>query len=296
MKSQQGQNSNKGFTIIELLTVMSIIVILIGLLVPALNQVRRFALKVKQNAQFHAIENALELYRTEFEQYPESKAVDSSGNDYPGAMRLCEALMGQDLMGFHSNSRFLSTSTTGPDRLYRLPQTPPQPFLNNLKQRQGPYLEPENVGAYQLQDFIKSFSNTSLGTVADMFVINDVYKRAEKITPGGDNKVGMPVLYFNADVSGTVHDPNVLGASPASGGNIYNYWDNEQILALNLPWNQSLPHRMTKELFYEKTENEQIRLATGVKRPYRPDGFILMSAGWDGEFGTRDDVTNFDRN
>jgi len=28
-------------------------------------------------------------------------------------------------------------------------------------------------------------------------------------------------------------------------------------------------------------------------RPYKPDTFILMSAGFDGEYGTNDDITNF---
>ena len=29
-------------------------------------------------------------------------------------------------------------------------------------------------------------------------------------------------------------------------------------------------------------------------RPHNPNTFLLMSAGWDGVFGTKDDVTNFD--
>ena len=71
MKSILKQSSRKkAFTIIELLTVMSIIVILIGVLVPALNNVRRYAKKVQQKAQFHSIGAAIELFSNENDGYP----------------------------------------------------------------------------------------------------------------------------------------------------------------------------------------------------------------------------------
>jgi prepilin-type N-terminal cleavage/methylation domain-containing protein len=68
----------RAFTIVELLTVMSIIVILIGLLVPALNKVKRYAMKVKQTAQLHSIGTALELFSNEFSGYPPSSANDEA--------------------------------------------------------------------------------------------------------------------------------------------------------------------------------------------------------------------------
>jgi len=33
--------------------------------------------------------------------------------------------------------------------------------------------------------------------------------------------------------------------------------------------------------------------ASGIVWPYRPDSYILISAGADGYYGTADDITNF---
>ena len=60
-------NKKRAFTIVELLTVMSIIIILMGLLAPVMNKVRRYARKVSQKNQFHSINLALELFRAEFD-------------------------------------------------------------------------------------------------------------------------------------------------------------------------------------------------------------------------------------
>lgn len=81
-------NSKAAFTIVELLTVMSIIVILIGLLVPALNKVRQFAYEVKQKAQFHSIDTAMELFNSEFDGYPDSDALDPDGQSFCGVKAL----------------------------------------------------------------------------------------------------------------------------------------------------------------------------------------------------------------
>ena len=60
-------NRKAGFTIVELLTVMSIIIILMGLLAPAMSRVRRYARRVSQKNQFHSIDIALEVFRAEFD-------------------------------------------------------------------------------------------------------------------------------------------------------------------------------------------------------------------------------------
>ncbi len=278
-----------GFTIIELLTVMSIIVILIGVLVPALSKVRRFAKKVKQMTQIHSIETAIELFNTETDGYPPSGALDGTGQFYSGAMKLCEAMMGQDLLGFHSDSSFRADGmdSAGVRDLY-----PPTPNSDNLNARieGGSFLQLDNANAYRLADIYGSGQTGSFRE--DAFVLCDVY--ADDVRTG--MKVGMPILYYKAETSNNLHDPNSMPTLQDSNGNIYNYWDNQELVTLGKPWEgtsqTSTPHNLENvDRFYWNTRNDQI---TAVRRPYKAEEFILISAGFDSEYGTADDICNFD--
>ncbi len=296
------QFENKtGFTIVELLTVMSIIVILIGLLVPALNMAKRYATDVKQQAQFHGIAVAMQLFNAEFEGYPDSDYLDdaASPQQYPGAARLCEAMVGQDLLGFHPDSRFRADCTiNGTDKIYDNPPDSPL-FPNttdNLQARKGPYLQLEKANAYKLEDI---YGTAGTGTIrSDLFVLCDEYNRVKHKTTG--RRIGMPVLYYKADTAGIKHDPNGLPVVGDDKGQIYNYFDNDYLVGLGKPWDPPTapggvpahPMYTEPERFYESTKNEKITITDG--RPYRSDSYILISAGFDGLYGTRDDIFNFE--
>jgi type II secretory pathway pseudopilin PulG len=310
MKTNCDNSKGKtGFTIIELLTVMSIIIVLISLLVPALNRVRRYAQLVKQNAQFHAISIALDLFNAEEQGYPPSEALDPTGVAYCGAMKLAEAMVGQDLSGFHPDSQFRRNGTIPNPPNPDIDLYPPNPgfgsptyqdYVNNIRARKS-YLQLENANAYRLTEIytpahLAGTDYDGLGVNDSNLVLCDVYVR----TMATGNKTGMPILYYRADTSKTEHDyANRIQST-------YNSDDNQELVDIPLPWVTSAPlpaHPMTSlggttqlgaptdpAVFYNETQDKKV---TTSPRPYRADSYILMSAGFDNEYGTSDDVFNF---
>ncbi len=279
MKAVAEQVGKKtAFTVVELLTVMSIIVIVIGLLVPSLNMVKRYAKEVKQQTQFHSIGTALELFSNDWGGYPPSGAEDEAGEDYCGAMKLCEAMVGQDLMGFHPNSRFRRDCRDGAgNELYASSTFTPD--SNNLKLRKT-YLQLERANPCKLEYL---YGSTGTLNWDGLFVLCDEYSSV--INLNTSKKIGMPILYYKADTSNTVHDVN----DPSDPENIYDYLDNDKLVQLG-PGSITHPLEDTTTNFYEITRDKKI---DSVSRPVRPDSYILISAGFDGIYGTRDDITNF---
>ncbi|MGA2322511.1 MAG: type II secretion system protein [Sedimentisphaerales bacterium] len=309
----------KGFTIVELLTVMSIIIILMSVLVPGLARTRRYAKVVVQKGQFNEISKGLELYRNDHQEtYPDSGATDTNTTPagYCGAMKLCEALIGRDGMGNHPLSSFQAQQTD--IYLFNLctirdPGVTPYTAAEktNLQDRTM-YTDAENIKAYRLQDIYNwditsgaSFyppSATFQSTTQDIpnAVIGDVFQRAsinsKYCAAKSGQKVGMPVLYYKADSSKIAHDATTIPASATPNTNIYNFDDNYAITALGCPWEGgSAPtthHPMYDDprVFLKAITNDKV---TSTPRPHNEDGYILLSAGWDGLYGTQDDVYNF---
>ena len=255
-----------------------ILIILIGL---SLNIFYRVPLGlIRQKNQFHSIDVALEMFRAEFDSYPDSGPMDTATPPQPycGAMKLAEAMLGQDLKGIHPNSIFRSDGQDGFGRdLY--PVNPPE---DNLKARKEPYLPHENANVYELQDL---HANTA-GFKKDSIVLCDVYYHVRH--RGTGKRVGMPILYYKADTSKTAHNLD----NPDDPNNIYNYRDNHALLGLGVPWDHNKKHPLFTDpkIFYKMTSDYK---ATVQSKPYRADYFILISAGYDGLYGTKDDIVNF---
>jgi hypothetical protein len=114
----------------------------------------------------------------------------------------------------------------------------------------------------------------------------------------------MPILYYKANTTNTLHLQDISGAEyPPQGpkdaaGNIYNFYDNQLLVELGKPWvkggaaAENKNHRLADyQVFYKNTRSDKIEEPW---RPYMADRFILISAGYDNEYGTADDICNYE--
>ena len=316
--------NTRGFTIVELLTVMAVIAVLIGLLIPALSLVKDNAKEVQQRAQFHAIDVGLELFKSKFGSYPDSldnlgtstpapvAPLVVDGANYGGAQKLAEALVGWDLLGYHPKAGFRSDgenyfpdsgtfaasyqfvydTAAGLDVGSYVEATGEE----NMKARTGPFLDLENANAYRMYDV---YGTVTGGFDQDSIVLCDVYAKKR---PSGE-KTGMPILYFKANTNFTLQDYYADGGASADSDytdDVYNYDDNEDLILLQTAESVPVDHEIEispsadgHRNFEEIILNQQVKSASGVYRPYRASTYILISAGKDGNYGTADDIMNF---
>jgi prepilin-type N-terminal cleavage/methylation domain-containing protein len=348
-----------GFTLVELLTVVGIIALLIGILIPSVAAARRQAKKTATRAMINAVEDSLEMFHNDFNRYPDSKLrkdpleewTDIGGNDdgsvvkLSGAHWLARALVGHDIQGIDAGAQMLSENA-GPYDLQTAEQL----------SRRSVYLESTDVA---VRDDDTGFFDGTTGPMTGRPVLVDSFN--------------FPVLYYRA--SGRANLPFALqgeenplngGAQgePGDGRAVYTLWDNAAITGvatsdaqdvypdLNLdpafsgypepsPWdlagNGLLPHplgffglgskgvALTPDsngdaqpewdweltdapalaqqgykgepfIKYLRSEASQEVLGQNKARlvPVKNESYVLISPGWDGLYGTEDDVNNFD--
>jgi len=289
------KSKNNGFTLVEMLTTVTIIAILIAMLVPSLSLVRRISKETAQKSQFATIDMAIGAFKSDYGDYPDSNWP--LGGDYGGVQKLTEALVGWDLMGFHPKSAWRADGfdSAGGNTSY-------DPLNNrlgaSLYERRGPYLELATAGVFKLDDLFGT--GLTLTLAGQTFVICDVFK-AKKITltptAGKTTAVmaGTPILYYKANTS-------IKTISDATwSNNIYNVEDNLGLISLGVMTDK--PPRAPRHPLIDPTPNHfyDYDYEGGIKDPkatirpwpYRPDSYILISAGMDGLYGTSDDIRNF---
>jgi prepilin-type N-terminal cleavage/methylation domain-containing protein len=297
------KDKKRGFTIVELLTAVSIIAILIAVLMPSLAMIRKMAKETKQKAQITTIGMALTAFKNDQGDYPPSdrNILPAPVPVYGGAQKLAEALLGRDLLGFHPESDWDVTN----DKFYPNP-TDQTALKASLEKRRGLYLELGTAGAFKMKQL---FEGKYGQFDPDSFVLCDTYGvRQLKLANGTSFKAGTPILYYKANTSSKNMDDMDLRKR------IYNANDNQQLMELGILTKSGVDDSGTikhplgengTDNFYKRQYpydtgkmgygiiDPKIEDATGLQWPYRPDSYILISAGADGLYGTKDDITNY---
>ena len=282
--------NNKAFTVVELITTIAVIAILVSVLLPSVYQVRKMAKNTMQKAQLASLEAGLTIYKNDFGDYPASRGYNESGiASYTGAQTMTEALLGYDLLGVHPDTRFTAAGTDiNGDDLY-----PANPDEANLKSRKGPYIKREEISAFKAEDVFGGSVSSNLE--GERYVICDVFKAVTRnITIyGGEEKafkVGTPVLYYKANTSATDIDEMT-----ETDKRIYNEDDNSAIVAQGTVKDGDSHVDFAGDEEFRTYITDPIASITKA-RPVRADSFLLISAGADGEYGTGDDICNFEPN
>ncbi len=281
-----------GLTLVELLVVLGIIALLVGILIPALTVVQTTARETKQQAQFSAIDLALTAFKNDFGDYPPSNLTTDYGG-YCGAQKMTEAIVGWDLLGFHPNTAWRADGldATGGSGSYdpaHTRDTNNDGVPDTFDERKGPYLDISSDSVFKLGNTATRqglYINT-LNLAPDTYVICDAFGNQKiRLLDGQTVSAGAPILYYRANTS----EKTIRG--------VYNYLDNDAIVQIKeladnrgdrrhpLGWPDN-----DYEYFYDYIRDPKIDARAW---PYKPDSYILISAGADGIYGTSDDIRNF---
>lgn len=311
-----------GFTLIELLVVIAIIVLLIGILVPALNAARDQAKKASSAARIKALGTGAEMFHKELDKYPRSSGTNpflgGTSDFLSGAQWLLVQLSGPDLRGYVKPTK--SNDTNGDGKIDEVDWNAWY-ALGADYSRVGPFMPPEGDNSISAERY------TSLNPSADPppALLNQTANNWDggKI-PFYLDGFNYPILYYKA---GQSKQPFTTGSGAGNFGR-YNQLDNGVFTGSDvdgpvnygsgwdligqgklhgmgkLGWSSSNPNRDPADpslnpptfasVVYDRNIYETTRVNNqGRVWPHKPDGFILVSPGRDGLYGTQDDVRNY---
>jgi prepilin-type N-terminal cleavage/methylation domain-containing protein len=307
----------KAFSLIELLVVIGIIAMLMSVIGVAAGRVRLVGRNMQQAATIHAMSVGLELFEKDFGFYPASERLIFGSGYVDGAQQLAEGLVGRDSAGVEKTSGFYvynkeAAEIAAPDSTYY--DSEEQKSLNN---RKGPYFDLNRQGinaveVSQLYDDTGQLYTVNYDTATNYLrapVFADCY-RMKKITDenGRVFKAGSPILYFRYNNAGKyfkeIDSDWEAMDEDACKDSYYNYYDNYDFFNLECLRidNIDKTHRFQdgdadgngisgKTEFYEFITS---RTVGGYDMCTNRGTFIIISAGNDGLYGTKDDITNFD--
>ncbi len=202
----------RGFTLVELLAVVAIIALLLGILLPALGQVRLKAKEMSAQTQLEGIAKACESYQLQFQAFPgyfseEDIGTGNTSNNLTSTENLVISLLGRVVPTASASSNVYWPSDVSPSSGYRvdLDEIGNGPQMRTSNRTYGAFYQPK-TGEIEVIS-----GSTTTASPDEM----------PELIEGALSK--LPVLYFRARQGKTELASNRFGDG---GNNIFAYGQN----------------------------------------------------------------------
>ncbi|MEM7478057.1 MAG: type II secretion system protein [Planctomycetota bacterium] len=184
LRNRKSCSKRQGFTLIEVLTVIAIIGILVGLLLPAIGAVRRSMSNAAMKFEVANIDMSVAAYKTKYGDFP------PDGSDLPTLTRHLRKVFPSI-----SQSEIALFSSTFPGSTNRL-----FTFSNNAP---GGVMDPPEALVFFLGGFSDDPVFPISGVGGPVFITqNGVQITSDKYSPGGDNMA----IQYNPTRNSPIHD------------------------------------------------------------------------------------------